>query len=257
MADPRLLGVAGQTGKRSAESERWFEEAGRQIAVLADRGEPFTSEDLLARMDIALNMGTPPEKNAVGGVFTQAARSGLIVKSGKTAPSRRPQSRGRKLDLWVGAKAFVPAEIPIDILTTAASKSATFIALLQRRGNLSLELLQLWKKSAAMECSEIAPYLNALFPENGALYAIVKCQNGRFSSVALSDLTDDGTITNLLRDTAARLPEYESVAECQLATERQIGSLLTDDYHQTERLQTLSGLTVRALRESGVATNVA
>lgn len=74
----------------------WVTRADAAIAQLAQRGTPFSAED------VAAIAGRPDHPNAVGARFNAAARRGIIVKAGVVKASR-PERHRNEMRLWIGA----------------------------------------------------------------------------------------------------------------------------------------------------------
>ncbi|WP_426727122.1 hypothetical protein ACEN2A_01730 [Corynebacterium auriscanis] len=78
----------------------WSDGAEYAMQYLADRGTPFTANDLRDLMgDLA-----PEQPNAIGGLFLSWSSQRLIVKKGFTASSGS-KSNGSMIFKWVGAQA--------------------------------------------------------------------------------------------------------------------------------------------------------
>jgi hypothetical protein len=74
----------------------WRYRALRCIEDLADKGEPFTSDD------VHYEIGDPPEPNQMGAAFRDAHGMQLIQPIG-TKKSNRKESKGRLIQVWVKA----------------------------------------------------------------------------------------------------------------------------------------------------------
>lgn len=68
------------------------------LRSLAGSGEPFTSEDVTAR--VGLPAGRSP--SAVGAHMTAAAKLGVIAKTGRRVKAKRPNQHAAELTEWVG-----------------------------------------------------------------------------------------------------------------------------------------------------------
>ena len=66
---------------------------------LAEGGEPFTADDVIAKVGLP-DAGTN-RNNAVGAVFSAAARQGLIVRVGYRN-TRRVVGHARVVSIWAG-----------------------------------------------------------------------------------------------------------------------------------------------------------
>jgi hypothetical protein len=79
------------------EVDEWKTLAWNALLLLADGGEPFTSEDVRA---IA---GDPTRPNAFGSLFYKAARRGIIRRTGMSRKASRPSMHATDLPFWIGA----------------------------------------------------------------------------------------------------------------------------------------------------------
>lgn len=81
-------------------------EAGRlireKIETLAGRGDPFTSESVLFTLSRATCEQLQTVPNAMGALFREAAKKGLIERTGDSTPAVHRDARGRRLPLWRG-----------------------------------------------------------------------------------------------------------------------------------------------------------
>jgi hypothetical protein len=75
--------------------EDWTERAWRIIDMLASTRQVFTSDDLVRRC------GVPSSANAVGAIFKQARKRGLIEPVG-LGQSTRPGRHAGSIRRWVG-----------------------------------------------------------------------------------------------------------------------------------------------------------
>jgi hypothetical protein len=93
--------AAGQERAAAAEGAwSWGMRAHDVIAELARSGAEFTVDDLTSR--IGLPSAGTNANNAVGAVFSSAAKRGEIVRVGYR-PSRRVVGHGRVVAIWTGA----------------------------------------------------------------------------------------------------------------------------------------------------------
>lgn len=74
----------------------WRYKALRCIEELADKGEPFTSDE------VHFEIGDPSEPNQMGAAFRDAHGMGLIESIG-TKKSTRRESKGRLIQVWAKA----------------------------------------------------------------------------------------------------------------------------------------------------------
>lgn len=77
----------------------WLRQAHQVVAELAATGEPFTTDDVWARLP------QPPEPRALGAVMQAAADRGAIAPTGRTVRSRRTACHARPLCEWAGPQA--------------------------------------------------------------------------------------------------------------------------------------------------------
>jgi hypothetical protein len=77
-------------------NEAWKQIAYEVLLRVADRGRPFTADDVWDRMDESVSTHEP---SALGPVFLKASRAGRIVKTGRTCPTRYAR-RHRELTEW-------------------------------------------------------------------------------------------------------------------------------------------------------------
>ncbi len=82
--------------------DEWRETAAHVVAVLAAAGEPFTADDVLVMLDELWPDVQTHNLAALGPVIRNAARHGLIVKTGALRPTRIAR-RHRDLVEWCGA----------------------------------------------------------------------------------------------------------------------------------------------------------
>jgi hypothetical protein len=73
------------------------------LRELAETGEPFTSDDLLARAGVPDPDHQPnASMNQVGALFREAAQQGLIETDGRVVKSRQPHRKGGAVRVWRG-----------------------------------------------------------------------------------------------------------------------------------------------------------
>ncbi|MDX3006725.1 hypothetical protein PWY87_33975 [Kribbella solani] len=77
--------------------DRWRNWALREIAILAENGWDFTSDD------VRQVVGEPDHPNRWGGVFLAARRAGLILPTGEVRPSTTPSRHGALVRVWRAA----------------------------------------------------------------------------------------------------------------------------------------------------------
>ena len=76
----------------------------RQLAHLIREGKPFTADDLTLDGRVAIDSGHNPNssQNAIGSIFSQSNREGLIVFTGNTRKSKAPHRKGGLIREWRG-----------------------------------------------------------------------------------------------------------------------------------------------------------
>lgn len=77
----------------------WAETVGVVIAMVADRGEPFTTDQVWEALDV-LSIAYPDESRAMGVVMRQAASDGVIVPTNDYRLSERPVCHRRPMRVW-------------------------------------------------------------------------------------------------------------------------------------------------------------
>lgn len=88
-------------GRADAHADpEWRVAAMQGIALLARTGEPFTADEVLAYLDSVAQ--DTHNLAALGPLFQRAARSGLIVKTGRQVRTKLAR-RHRDLTEWIGA----------------------------------------------------------------------------------------------------------------------------------------------------------
>lgn len=82
---------------------RWREQFREAVTMWAERGVPFTSEDITDT--IGLPRGIAQNKNnAVGAMMNGMAVRGIIRKTGRRVQSTRSHSHAREILEWVGVQ---------------------------------------------------------------------------------------------------------------------------------------------------------
>lgn len=82
-----------------ARNHGWHDAAEYAMKLLADRGTPFTANDLRTLM----GTNTPETPNAIGGLFLSWRQQKLIHRTGYTASNNR-KSNGSMIFQWQGTK---------------------------------------------------------------------------------------------------------------------------------------------------------
>lgn len=94
----RDIGVAAVDAAGFAAHRTWRPKAKEALSELIESGEPFTADDLRARVD-----EKPHHPNAIGALFNGAARRGLIRKIGYQQSTVKSRQAGLQA-LWVAAE---------------------------------------------------------------------------------------------------------------------------------------------------------
>jgi len=81
-------------------SEEWKEKVGKIIRGLALTRQPFTSDEVWA--GIHSEGLTVHDNRALGPMMMKASRSGIVVKTGRTRTSKRPETHASPKAEWVG-----------------------------------------------------------------------------------------------------------------------------------------------------------
>lgn len=98
------LKAEGMANALVASPDEWRALARETVEWLAERGEPFTSEDLTRYVGLPNPDATEANRNnAVGAIISGAARRGLIRRVG-IENARRAPSHAAALGVWVGVK---------------------------------------------------------------------------------------------------------------------------------------------------------
>lgn len=79
----------------------WHDAAESAMKFLADKGEPFSADDV---HDLLAECGEPPTPNAYGGLFMSWSRQGLIKRTGG-GTSRGVKRNGGYRHEWKGVQA--------------------------------------------------------------------------------------------------------------------------------------------------------
>jgi hypothetical protein len=74
---------------------RDFVEAVRAVYTAADRLDEFTTDDVWPLLE-----WIPTERNVIGKAFLEARRRGYIVGTERFVRSTRPESKGRRVQVW-------------------------------------------------------------------------------------------------------------------------------------------------------------
>lgn len=85
--------------------DEWRQEFTRVVTTWARLGQTFTSEDVVDAVGLPAGEHGTNRNNAVGAMMNALARRGVIRKTAKRVPSRRPSSHGAELIVWTGAAA--------------------------------------------------------------------------------------------------------------------------------------------------------
>ena len=90
----------GQLRAAEAVDPGWWSAASTQVHFLAASGEPFTVEDVIAKVGLP-NAIEINANNSVGALISRLARKGVIEGIGYTKASRA-ESHSRAIRLWKG-----------------------------------------------------------------------------------------------------------------------------------------------------------
>jgi hypothetical protein len=90
----------------------WAEQARVALTILARLGQDFTSEDLVDMVGLPRGKPETNRNNAVGAVFSGAARQGWIHEVGRRN-ARRPALHARRLTVWRGTNLGPPDDEPL------------------------------------------------------------------------------------------------------------------------------------------------
>jgi len=93
---------AGARRALDASSDEWKRNARWVLGRLANSMMPFTADDLIAEAGLPNEQGIN-RNNAVGSIFLNASKAGLIRPTGRRTPSKRAGNHGRYQTEWVGA----------------------------------------------------------------------------------------------------------------------------------------------------------
>jgi hypothetical protein len=92
-------GMAGSDAAASRWSEEEVAAVDDAIAELAERGDPFTTDDVWALIPEV------PITKGIAGRLNRARHKGLIVNTGRLAIARRPSkvhNHAQRLSVWIG-----------------------------------------------------------------------------------------------------------------------------------------------------------
>ena len=100
MSFDELEGILDDVAERA--NREWRATAMRAIEFLAGRGVEFTADDVWALIEPT--GVTTHEPNAMGAMFNQAQREGIITSDGMYRPSCRRKAHRRMVRVWRAAK---------------------------------------------------------------------------------------------------------------------------------------------------------
>jgi len=80
---------------------------------LGRSGDAFTSEDVLEIVGLPTGEIGQHANNAVGAMMNALARRGVIRKTGRHVPSKRPSSHGTEINEWVGVHRALESHDPV------------------------------------------------------------------------------------------------------------------------------------------------
>lgn len=96
------LKAAGQAAVIASADETWTKQWWATLGALAATGQPFTSEDIIAKIGLPTGDVGMNRNNAVGAMMTAASTRKIIRKTGTYVVAKRPSSHGAVLAQWVG-----------------------------------------------------------------------------------------------------------------------------------------------------------
>ena len=95
----------GQAQVLSSETQaEWRARFEAEVRRLADGHQLFTSEDVVDLVGMPSSAHGMNRNNAVGAMMTGLARKGIIRKTDRREPSRRPSSHGAEIVVWTGVE---------------------------------------------------------------------------------------------------------------------------------------------------------
>ena len=97
----RLKEEGMHQAREAFDVQRWRAAFARAVEMLAAQGEPFTSEDVTARVGLPREV-QQNRNSAVGAMMNGLAKRGIIRKTGHRVKSTLPQSHAREILEWVG-----------------------------------------------------------------------------------------------------------------------------------------------------------
>ena len=95
----RQLKAEGQAKAASSASD-WHDRAMEVITELIEDGQEITSEDVTNRIGLPSGGTGMNDNNAVGSVFSNAARKGIIEWTGRLVQSSREERHASDLRVW-------------------------------------------------------------------------------------------------------------------------------------------------------------
>ncbi len=98
----RLAKERAIAGVAAGAPEAWVTEARKVVRELAAAGADFTTDDVWQLVPL------PPEPRAMGAVMVWAETAGLVVPTGRTMPSTRPECHARPVRVWAPAARALP-----------------------------------------------------------------------------------------------------------------------------------------------------
>lgn len=99
--------IASQEAKTKAVDQveahadpKWLATVYGIVTELAFTGQGFTTDQVWEKLDKS-NVDAPAESRAMGAVFRQACKDGLIVATGEYRPSARPICHASPKRVWI------------------------------------------------------------------------------------------------------------------------------------------------------------
>lgn len=81
----------------------WKIQFREQVWKMAKTGQRFTSEDVIEIVGLPAGKVSTNANNAVGAMMNALAKRNIIKKTNERRKSRRPNSHGAELAVWIGA----------------------------------------------------------------------------------------------------------------------------------------------------------
>jgi hypothetical protein len=89
----RITALKKKPKKKAAPTDTWTQRALAYVVSLKS-GREVTADDLVE------SLGNPANGKALGMLFKQAAKKGLLIDTGNTVEATSPKARGRRIRVW-------------------------------------------------------------------------------------------------------------------------------------------------------------